>query len=234
MRSVNNGDTWDFSHTPSFFRSTLGENPGHDIYLTGYAASYLVGAGNQAPVYTGFLMPSELGQPTKMLCLQYNQLSTNEFTSFDRLGLFWKASDDPDHKGRVHYLACNRDLGSVSENDAYLYEYANIFMPSPDDLSTKRHGKILVDKVSFPITLLDGDSQQVFWFPKEQNLNNCIISAVEQYYDENDRDEFEEFGFFSDDEITLKIDEIKVNLKKVSFLMPKFNHFLTHAQFVLT
>ena len=178
MRYVNTGQPWDFSHAGTSIISILGENPGHDIYLNGYAVSYLPASPHQAPVYSGFLMPSELGQPTNSMCLVDNQRSTEELISFDQLGCFWKRSDDPNHKGRVHFLACNRDLGSVSENDAYRYEYAVIFMASPGDLSTKRHGKCIVDQVDFSFPLLDEEVVRSTWLPGQQKLDKHINRIV--------------------------------------------------------
>ena len=178
-------------------------------------------------------MPSELGQPTNSMCLVDNQKSTEELISFDQLGYFWKSSDDPNHKGRVHFLACNRDLGSVSENDAYRYEYAVIFMASPGDLSIKRHGhgKCIVHQVDFSFPLLDKEVVKSTWLPEEQTLDKHINYIVNHFFD--DEDEFEEFGF-SSDEIKMKTDEIKVDLTKVSFPHAKVQPFPYACTILLT
>jgi len=207
---------WDFSHAGPSVVDILQENPRYNVYLYGFLTSYLSSSGHQAPVYTGILMPANLGPPTNKICLADNQNSDGEIIPFEELGYSWDMSKDPDHGGRVYFLACSEDLTSMTEIDAFRHECAAPFMLSPDDLSTNRCGKINVERVRFSFTLLDGTDIDETWFLNEMGFNECIDGLVDGYFDE---DELEKAGFLSDEEKETKQAEIKEYLEQVSHLV---------------
>lgn len=203
---------WDFSHAGPSVIDILQENPRYNVYLYGFLTSYLPSSGHQAPVYTGILMPANLGPPTNKICLADNQNSDGEIIPFEELGYSWDMSKDPDHGGRVYFLACSEDLTSMTEIDAYRHECAVPFMLSPDDLSTDRYGNINVDRVRFSFTLLDETDNGCTWFPNEMGFNKFIDGLVDGYFDEV---ELEEAGFLSDEEKETKQAEIKEYLVRI-------------------
>eukprot|EP00986_Skeletonema_menzelii_P006211 scaffold2341_cov212-Skeletonema_menzelii.AAC.7 len=228
----NTGQPWDFSHADTSIITFLEKYPGYDIYIYRYATSYLPTSGHQAPMYAGFLMPDKLGPPTNSMCLVDNQKSTEELHSFDKFGFFWKQSGDPNHQGRVHLLACDKDLESMSENDSYSHEYSVIFIVCPNDLSTNRGGKLNVDGVKFVFPMLDGEKADFTWFPEENNVDECINVILEHYFD---KEELEEFGFKSEEERRIKTAKITGDLRPVSFSSPQSSTTSLHMHnFLLT
>eukprot|EP00984_Skeletonema_dohrnii_P033055 scaffold28474_cov74-Skeletonema_dohrnii-CCMP3373.AAC.1 len=141
-------------------------------------------------------------------------------------------SKDPDHGGRVYFLACSEDLKSMTEIDAYRHEYAVPFMLSPDDLSTNRCGKINVDSVRFSFTGLDGTDIDEIWFLNEMSFNECIDGVVEIHFGE---DELEDYGFLSDEEKETKQAESKEYLEQqhLRVLAIKSKRLMTHSSNLL-
>lgn len=204
--------SWDYTHVNASIDSLLGNNPGNHLYIYGFATSYCASNGHQAPMYAGFLMPAELGAPTNSMCVVNNQASEEEVFPFDRFGYFWKQSEDPSHKGRVYFLACNKDLDSILVDDALMYEYAVLFMVSPNDLSTNRNGSLDVDRVVFTFTQLDGDVVDYTWFKKEETLGECVNGILFGHF----QDEVEELDL-STEEKEERIANIRGELRRVSF-----------------
>ncbi|KAK1733585.1 hypothetical protein QTG54_015758 [Skeletonema marinoi] len=208
------GRKWDFSHIDAFIATTLQDNPHHNLFLYGYATSYLTNAGHQAPIYAAFLMPAELGPPTNSMCLRNNEEGVDECHSFDHFGYSWKPSNDPNHKGRVHLLACDKDFEKMSKDDSELHGRGVMFMAKPDDLQTNhRSGKINVDcvRIKFvcPLWELGEDEDGVLdgtWFPAEMEFDNFIKQFVKCHYS---KDELMEKGFDTNQKIRAKISEIK-------------------------
>ena len=220
------GREWDFSHVDAFLTTTLQDNPDHNLYLYGYATSYLTNAHHQAPIYAAFLMPAELGPPTNSMCLRNNEESVDECHSFDHFGYSWKPSNDPNHKGRVHLLACDKDFEKMSEDDSLLHGWGIMFMAKPKDLQINRRGRINVDcvRIKFMCPLWergdDGDGvRNGTWFPAEMESDNFIKQFVKCNYNVKDelvKEEFIEKGFDTNQKMKAKISEIKECLSTVS------------------
>jgi len=167
-------------------------------------------------------MPAELGPPTNSMCSRNNKEGVDECHSFDHFGYSWKPSNDPNHKGRVHLLACDKDLKKMSKDDSLLHGCGVMFMAKPDDLQTNhRSGKIEVDcvRIKFVCPLWelgeDKDEDGVLdgtWFPAEMEFDDFIKQFVKCNYDVKDefvKEEFIEKGFDTNQKIRAKISEIK-------------------------
>lgn len=204
--------SWDYTHVNDSIDSLLGNSPGNHLYIYGFATSYCAESGHQAPMYAGFLMPAELGAPTNSMCVVNNQTSEEEVFPFDRFGYFWKQFVEPSHKGRVYFLACNKDLESISVDDALMHEYAVFFMVSPNDLSTNRNGSLDVDRVMFTFTQLDGEIVDHTWFKEEEPLGECIDGILFGHF----ADEVEELDLSTEEKEEM-MTNIRDELRRVSF-----------------